>query len=83
MVRLNPATRKNTQIQKLSVPLFILVLLILPAVIIASASFVAATLVRNADDLKLSAYSREAAAQVKPEKDLAQGTFLMVATING
>jgi putative transcriptional regulator len=74
---MNPATRKNTQILKLSVPLFILVLLILPAVIIVSASFVAATLVRNADDQKLSAYSRESAAQAKSEKDLAQGKFLV------
>ena len=77
VARLNPATRKNTQINKHSVPFFIFVILILPVVIIVSASFVAATLVRNADDQKLSAFSREAAAQAKSEKELAQGKFLV------
>ena len=79
MVRLNPATQSNTQTLKLSVPLFIIALLILPAVIIVSASFVTATLVRNADDQKLSAFSREADAQAKSEKELAQGKFLVAS----
>lgn len=76
-MRLNPATRKNTQIQKLSVPLFIFVILILLAVIIVSASLVAATLVRNADDQEMSAFSRQAAVHVKSGKELAQGKFLV------
>ena len=76
-MRLNPATRKNTQINKLSVPLFIFVLLILPAVIIMNASFVMATLVRSVDDQKSSTFSLEAAVQVKSEKGLAQGKFLV------
>ncbi|MGD8208847.1 MAG: YqgE/AlgH family protein [Desulfobacterales bacterium] len=76
-VRLNPATQKNTKILKLSVHRFILALLILPAVIIVSASFVAATPVRNADDQKLSAFSRDAAVQAKSQKELAQGKFLV------
>lgn len=79
MVRLNPATRKNTQINKLSVPLFIFVILILPAVNIVSASLDAATRVRNMDDQKMNAYSRQAAVQVKSEKDLAQGKFLVAS----
>ena len=79
MARLNPDTRKNDQIQKLSVPLFILVLLILPAVIIVSASLVAATLVPNADDQKMSAYTRQADVRIKSEKELAQGTFLVAS----
>ncbi len=77
MVRLNPAVRKNTQINKLSVTFFIFVILILPAVNIVSASLVAATLLRNVDDQKMNAYSRQAAAQVKSEKGLAQGKFLV------
>ena len=76
-MQLNPATRKNTPIQKLSVPLFIFVILILPAVVIVSASLVAATLVRDADDQKMSAHSRQAAGDVKSEKELAQGKFLV------
>jgi len=76
-VRLNPAARKNTQINKLSVTFFIFIILILPAVNIVSASLVAATLLRNVDDQKMNAYSRQAAAQVKSEKDLAQGKFLV------
>jgi putative transcriptional regulator len=51
--------------------------LILPAVIIVSASLVAATLVRNTDDQKLSAYSRQGAVQLRSEKELAQGRFLV------
>jgi putative transcriptional regulator len=51
--------------------------LILPAVIIVSASIVAATLVRNADDPKLSAYSRQTNVQARSEKDLSQGKFLV------
>ena len=78
-MRLNPATRKNTQINKLSVPLFIFVILILPAVNIVSASLDAATRVRNMDDQKMNAYSRQAAVQVKSEKDLAQGKFLVAS----
>jgi putative transcriptional regulator len=77
VVRLNPATRKNTSIQKLSVPLSIFVILILPAVIIVSASLVTATLVRDADDQKMSTYSRQAAGHIKSEKELAQGKFLV------
>jgi putative transcriptional regulator len=76
-VRLNPATRNSTQIQKLSVPLFFFVILILPAVVIVSASLVAATLVRDADDQKMSAYSQQAAGDIKSEKELAQGKFLV------
>jgi putative transcriptional regulator len=76
-VRLNPATRKSTQIQKLSVPLFIFVILILTAVVIVSASLVAATRVRDADDQKMSAYSRQTAGDIKSEKELAQGKFLV------
>ena len=76
-MRLIPATQNNTQILRLSVPLLILVLLILPIVIIVSASFVAATLVRNADDQKLSDFSRQTTIQAKSEKDLAQGKFLV------
>ena len=72
-MQLNPATQNSTQIQKLSVPLFIFVILILPAVVIVSASLVAATLVRDADDQKMSAYSRQAAGDIKSEKELAQG----------
>ena len=45
--------------------------------IIASASLVAATLVRNVDDQKMNAYSRQAAVQVRYEKELAQGKFLV------
>jgi putative transcriptional regulator len=76
-VRLNPTTRNSTQIQKLSVLLFIFVILILPAVVIVSASLVAATLVRDADNQKMSAYSRQAAGDIKSEKELAQGKFLV------
>jgi putative transcriptional regulator len=76
-VRLNPTTRNSTQIQKLSVPLFIFIILILPAVVIVSASLVAATLVRDADNQKMSAYSRQAAGDTKSGKELAQGKFLV------
>ena len=76
-VRLNPATRNSTQIQKLSVFLFIFVLLILPAVVIVSASLVAATQLRDADDQEMSTYSRQAAGDIKSEKELAQGKFLV------
>ena len=79
VVRLNPDTRKNAQIQKLSVSLFILVLLILPAVIMVSASLVAATLVRKADDQNMSAYFRQADVRVRSETALAQGTFLVAS----
>ena len=78
-MRLNPATRKNTQIQKLSVPFFIFIILILPAVIVVSAPLVTATLVRNADDQKRSAYFRQTAGQVKSEKELAPGMFLVAS----
>ena len=78
-MRLNPATRKNIKIQKRSAPLFIFIILILPAVIIVSATLVAAALVRNADDQKMSAYSRQAAVQVASEKQLAQGKFLVAS----
>ncbi len=76
-MQLNPATRNTTQIQKLSVPLFIFVILILPAVVIVSASLVAATRVRDVDDQKMSAYSRQAAGDIKSENELAQGKFLV------
>jgi len=76
-MRLNPATRNITQIQKLSVPLFIFVILILPAVVIVSASLVAATLVRDAGDHRMSAYSRKVAGGIQSEKELAQGKFLV------
>ena len=76
-MRLNPATRKSTQIQKLSVPLFILIILILPAVIFVSVSLVAASRVRDTDDQKMSTYSRQAAGDIKSEKELAQGKFLV------
>jgi putative transcriptional regulator len=79
VVRLNPATRKNIQIQKRFVPVFIFVILILPAVITVSASLVAATLVRTADDQEMNAYSRQAAVQVESEKELAQGKFLVAS----
>ncbi len=76
-MRLNPATRNSTQIQKLSVPLSIFVILILPAVVIVSASLVAATLVRDTDDQKIGAYSRQTAGDIKFEKELTQGKFLV------
>ena len=76
-VRLNPATRNSTQIQKLSVPLSIFVILILPAVVIVSASVVAATLLRDADDQRMSAYSRPVAGDIQSKKKLAQGKFLV------
>ncbi|MEX1326466.1 MAG: YqgE/AlgH family protein, partial [Desulfobacterales bacterium] len=44
-----------------------------------SASLDAATRVRNMDDQKMNAYSRQAAVQVKSEKDLAQGKFLVAS----
>jgi putative transcriptional regulator len=76
-VRLNPATRNSTQIHKLSVPLFIFVILILLAVVIVSASLVAATLVRDAGYHRMSAYSRKVAGGIQSEKELAQGKFLV------
>ena len=76
-MRLNPATRNSTQIQKLSVPIFIFVILILPAVVIVSASLVAATLVRDTGDQKIGAYSRQTAGDIKFEKELTQGKFLV------
>ena len=77
-MRLNPATRKRTQIQKTSsLSHFILVLLIIPAVVILSAPLGAATLVWNANDQKKSAYSLKASSEKKPEKKLAQGKFLV------
>jgi putative transcriptional regulator len=79
VVRLNPDTRKKDQIQKLLVPLFIFVLLILPAVIMVSASLVAATWFPNAEDQKMSAYPRQADVQVKSAKELAQGMFLVAS----
>ena len=74
---MNPATRNSTQIQKLSVPLSIFVILILPAVVIVSASVVAATLLRGADDQRMSAYSRPVAGDIQSKKELAQGKFLV------
>ena len=47
--------------------------------IIVSATLVAAALARNADDQKMSAYSRQAAVQVASEKQLAQGKFLVAS----
>jgi putative transcriptional regulator len=79
VVRLNPATQKNIQIQKRSAPLFIFIILILPAVIIVSAPLVTATLVQNADDQEMNAYSRQVAVQIKSEKELAQGKFLVAS----
>ena len=42
-----------------------------------SASIVAATVVRDADDQKMSAYPRAAAGDISSKKELAQGTFLV------
>ena len=77
-MRLNPATRNRTEIQKpSSFPHFIFVILILPAVVILSAPLFAITLVRNADDQKKSAYSLQASSDIKSVKKLAQGKFLV------
>jgi hypothetical protein len=76
-MRLNPVTRNSVQIQKLSIPLFIFVILILPVVAIVRASLVAATLVRDADDQKMSAYSRQVADDIQSERKLAEGKFLV------
>ena len=76
-VRLKPATRNNTQIQKLSVSFLIVVRLILPALLIVSASLVAATVVLDVDDQKMSPHARSAAGDIKFKKELAQGTFLV------
>ena len=45
--------------------------------VIVSTSLVAATLVRDADDQKMGAYSRQAAGHIKSENELAQGKFLV------
>jgi len=77
-MRLNPATRNRTQIQKpSSFPDFIFVILILAAVVIVSAPLVAATLVWNTNDQMKSAYSLQAFSDIKSEKKLAQGKFLV------
>jgi len=46
-------------------------------VVIVSASLVAASLVQDVEDQKMSAYSRQAASEIKSEKELAQGMFLV------
>jgi putative transcriptional regulator len=77
-MQLNPATRKRTQVQKpSSFPHFIFVMLILPAVVILSAPLDAATLVWNANRQKKSAYSLQAFSDIKSDKKLAQGKFLV------
>jgi len=76
-VRLNPVTRKNSQMQRCRLLLPLIILLVLPAVVFVSASLVAATLVRDADDHKRSAYSRQTPGGLKSEKELAQGKFLV------
>ena len=74
---LNPAKRNSAQIQKLFVPFFILVILILPVVDIVSASLVAAALIGDVDHQTLDANSRQTAGNIKSEKSLAQGKFLV------
>jgi putative transcriptional regulator len=77
-MRLNPATRKRTQIQRpSSFPHFIFVILILPAVVILNVPLDAATLVWKANDQKKSVYSLKAISEIKSEKKLAQGKFLV------
>ena len=77
-MRLNPATPKRTQIQNpSSLTHLIFVILILPAAVIVSAPLDAATLVFNGDDHKKSAYSLKASRDIKSEKKLAQGKFLV------
>jgi putative transcriptional regulator len=76
-VRLNPVTRKSSQMQRCKAHLSLIILLVLPAAVFVSASLVAATLVRDADDHKTSAYSRQTPGGLKSEKQLAQGKFLV------
>ncbi len=77
-MRLNPATRNRNQIQKPSSFVHLsFVILILPAVVIVSASLVAATLAWSANDQKKSAYSLQVFNGIKSEKKLAQGMFLV------
>ena len=77
-MRLNPATPKRTQIQKpSSFPHFIFVILILPAVVTLCAPLDAATLVWSDNDQKKNAYSLQAFSDIKSEKKLAQGKFLV------
>ena len=77
-IRLNPAKRNRTQYPKpSSLAHLIFIILILPAVVIMSAPIVAATLVWNADDHKKSAYPLKAFSDIKSEKKLAQGKFLV------
>jgi putative transcriptional regulator len=76
-VRLNPATRHNTHIQELSVPLLIFFGLILPAMVIVNAPPTAATVFRDAYDQKVSHHFQQVAGDIKSEKNLAQGKFLV------
>jgi putative transcriptional regulator len=77
-MRLNPATRKKIQSNQYSFfPHFIFIILILPAVVTQSAPYDAATLVWNAYDQKKSAYALKAFSDIKSDKKLAQGKFLV------
>ncbi len=77
-MRLNPTKQKNVQIHKHSVSLFILVILILPAVLLANSSFVAATSAQGTGEFKEDAlFSLQGPGGFESEKDLAQGRFLV------
>jgi putative transcriptional regulator len=80
VVRLNPATRKSTQIQKLSAPPFIFAILILSAVLLTISSSGAATTLRNTIRLRMKALvSLQDPDELESEKDLAPGRFLVAS----
>ena len=77
-MRLNPTTRNRAQIQKpSSLAHLIIIILILPAVVIVNAPLNAALLGWNANIQKKSDYSLKAFSEIKSEKKLAQGKFLV------
>jgi putative transcriptional regulator len=76
--RLNPATRKIAQIQKLSILLFILVFLFLPVGLPASSSFIAAVGDRDKGGIGGDRFlSLQNPGRLDTDKDLAQGMFLV------
>jgi putative transcriptional regulator len=74
-VLLKPAAQNRNR--NLTLAFCFFVLLFLPAAFIVNAPLVAAILVRDADHLKMSAYSSQASGGIRNEKQLASGKFLV------
>lgn len=74
---LKPAIQNRNQNRKLSLAFCVFLLAILPDFFIANAPLVAATLIRDADHLKRSAYVPQVSGGVGNENKLARGKFLV------